>query len=158
MSNISRRNFVISLGTIAALPAFPIVPPVAPRDPFEVMTPEEIGRHFIYVDKPVFQTESSAGERQNHAVRTYYTNHVAYRDAWFRPDGSVNETLRQRLSDEHVPHIQRWFGFYQHVWRDKAEVFGPYVHSVRLSDSYIANRRGELYSILMRVAYVRIPL
>jgi hypothetical protein len=150
---MNRRKFIATIGALAALPSLPVLAiPAKPRDRFEILSPEEISEHFVYVPKPTFETQNSLGESERRVVKTYFMRGMTYGTDWFRPDGSVNERERRRLASEAVPYIKKWFSFYTHVWRDRADVFGPYVHNVRLCNSPCCGPDGRLvYAAMMRV-------
>lgn len=156
---MNRRKFIAAVSALAALPSLPLFArPSNPRDRWEILSPEEISRHFIYVDRPVFITEDSLGERSAHYVKSYFTSISSVREEeWFRPNGSVREDVRRRLSRESVAYIKRWFSYHEYVWRDRADIFGPYVHSVRLLESPLVDPWGKrFHTVLMRVAYVKV--
>lgn len=159
---MNRRSFLSVLGLISAASpvlATTLVDTAPPRDPFEVLSPEEISRHFIHVDKPVFSTADSYGVRTVHVVKSYYTKGMVFGDVWFLPDGSVNESERRRQAKIVIPYIKERFRLYQNAWRGHAEVFGPYVHNVRLGHSPLRDHNNRvIHHVMMRVAYVRIPL
>ena len=164
---MDRRSFLSTIGIIALAPwaALTASPKELSRpgtwDPrWDILTPEEISRHFIYVPQPTFYTESSCGELKRHFVKTYFTKipSVAASD-WFRPDGSVHESKRRELAASSIAYIKHWFSFYPHVWRGKAEVFGPYVHGARLCDSPVYREYNKpIHAVVIRVGKVVIHL
>ena len=145
---MNRRAFFTALGVVALAPHITIARPARQyTDALEILSPDDISQHFTYVPKPVFSVEGNAV-----VVRTYFTKSFAYGDTYYFSDGSVNEHERNKLRAEAIPYIRRWFSYYQHVHQGK-RVLGPFVHSVRLSDSYCCdpdNRR--IYPVMMRVA------
>ena len=164
LRSMNRRQFITS--TLLASLACPAIAsnPVAsigqvPIGPLQVLSPNEIGQHFIYVNRPVFSTEDSHGQKTNYVVRTYYTKSATFDNVWFNPDGTVNQTERRRVAREVVAYIKGWFRAYQHSWRNKAEVFGPYVHEVHLMYSPLVDHNGQLKrAAFMRLACARISV
>jgi hypothetical protein len=150
---MNRRSFIGVLGAGAAGLALSarasFVPAAAVKfsDPWTLLTRADIERHFVWMPTPVMKVEG-----QIVVARSTFTRMVVYDQDYFKPDGSVNEALREELKSPVIGYIQRWFEVCSSYGPALARR-RPYVYGAFVTQGCLIGELGRFRYIMLRAAY-----
>jgi hypothetical protein len=145
---MNRRTFcklsaLAALAPTVGLPALS-APPPPPRDKFEVMSPEEIKRHWHLAETPIFRCKRG----YLWTARVYRSKFVVDEDAFMLGD------WRSKVTPPVIAEINRHADYWRYVHRGAVHV-ETYVLNVRLCETPLVYTRA--YPVMYRLAHVRYP-